>query len=80
MAPVEQRVVQILAGIREPVPSVVIETKAELAGLKPAAVRQALRRLAARGHIHRLANGGRGRYVVADTLFRQFLMRRGRGD
>lgn len=80
MAPVEQRVVQILAGIREPVPSAVIETKAELAGLKPAAVRQALRRLAARGHIHRLANGGRGRYVVADTLFRQFLMRRGRGD
>ena len=44
-------------------------------GVRPDATRQALRRLVARGHVDRQANGQRGRYVVHDRLFRRYLER-----
>lgn len=80
MAPIERRVVLILARSSEPVPSAVVEIAAQSVGVRPPAARQALRRLAARGHIDRLANGGRGRYIVADALFRRFLVLRSDGS
>lgn len=80
MPSAERGVVLILAGSRVPVPSAVVETRAQSVGVKPPAARQALRRLTARGHVTRLANGGRGRYVVADALFRRFIVRHSHGD
>ncbi len=73
MAPSEQAVVRLLADGNEPLRSRDVEGLARRAGVAPPATRQALRRLAAAGHIRRLANGRRGRYEVADPLFRRYL-------
>jgi len=73
MAPVERRVVSVVASASVARPSGEIEGEAERLGVAPPATRQALHRLAARGHIDRLANGQRGRYSVNDRLFRRFL-------
>jgi hypothetical protein len=54
-------------------------SRSQRLGIAPPATRQALRRLAARGHIDRLANGQRGRYLVSDRLFMRYLELRG-GD
>ena len=70
MSPVEQRVATVVASGREARSSGEIEGEAERGGVSPPATRQSLRRLAARGHIDRLASGQRGRYAVGDPLFR----------
>ena len=73
MAPAERQVVSVVASASVARLSGEIEDEAALLGIAPAATRQALRRLAARGHIERLANGQRGRYAVRDRLFRRYL-------
>jgi len=73
LSPSERAVVRVLADVSEPRRSGEIETLARRVGVAPAATRQALRRLAARGHVARLANGRRGRYAVQDPLFRRYL-------
>jgi hypothetical protein len=73
MSPSEQAVVRLLADGAEPRRSGEIEGLAKLVGIAPPATRQALRRLASRGHVARLANGRRGRYAVEDPLFRRYL-------
>ena len=73
MSPSERGVVRVVADSAEPRRSGDIESQALLAGIAPAATRQALRRLASRGHVARLANGGRGQYLVEDPLFRRYL-------
>lgn len=73
LSPSERAVVRVLANRAEPRRSGEIETLARRVGIAPAATRQALRRLAARGHVARLANGRRGQYAVQDPLFRRFL-------
>ena len=73
MSPVERRVVTVVASAREARPSGEIERDAGRLGVSPAATRQSLRRLAARGHLDRIASGQRGRYAVGDPLFRRYL-------
>jgi hypothetical protein len=73
MAPVEREVVSVVASTNTARPSGEIEAAAANLGIASPATRQALRRLAARGHIDRLANGQRGRYAVSDRLFRRYL-------
>jgi hypothetical protein len=73
MAPAERQVVLVVAAATDARPSGEIESEATRFGIEPPATRQALRRLAARGHIDRLANGQRGRYAVDDRLFRRYL-------
>ena len=73
MAPVERQVVSVVASETAARSSGEIEAAAMRLGIRPAATRQALHRLAARGHIDRLANGQRGRYEVRDRLFRRYL-------
>jgi len=73
MSPTERHVVAVAARSIEPQSSGEIEADAARRGVRPAATRQALRRLAARGHIDRVANGMRGRYAVNDRLFRRYL-------
>ncbi|NJD26847.1 MAG: hypothetical protein FIA92_00935 [Chloroflexi bacterium] len=73
MAPAERQVVSVVASATVARPSGEIEGDARRLGIAPAATRQALRRLAARGHVDRLANGNRGRYAVNDRLFRRYL-------
>ena len=73
MAPVERQVVSVVAAADVARPSGEIEAEATRHGVAPPATRQALRRLAARGHIDRLANGQRGRYEITDRLFRRYL-------
>jgi hypothetical protein len=73
MAPVERQVVSVVASANVARPSGEIDGETKRLGIAPPATRQALRRLAARGHIDRLANGQRGRYSVNDRLFRRFL-------
>lgn len=73
MAPVERQVVSVVAAADVARPSGEIEGEATHLGIAPPATRQALRRLAARGHIDRLANGQRGRYEITDRLFRRYL-------
>ena len=78
MAPVERQVVSVVASAHVARPSGEIEEDATRFGIAPAATRQALRRLAARGHVDRLANGQRGRYAITDRLFRRYLEMQGR--
>lgn len=73
MAPAERQVVSVVASASVARPSGEIEGDAEGLGVAPPATRQALRRLAARGHIDRVANGQRGRYAISDRLFRRYL-------
>jgi hypothetical protein len=73
MAPVERQVVSVVAAAKVARPSGEIEAEATRSGIAPPATRQALHRLAARGHIDRLANGQRGRYAIGDRLFRRYL-------
>lgn len=73
LSPSERAVVRVLADGTEPRRSGEIESLARRVGIAPAATRQALRRLAARGHVARLANGRRGQYMVEDPLFRRYL-------
>jgi DNA-binding transcriptional regulator PaaX len=73
MSAVERQVVAVAAQSPEPRPSGEIEAAASRHGVRPAATRQALRRLVARGHLDRLASGMRGRYAVNDRLFRRYL-------
>ncbi|HEX7951274.1 MAG TPA: AAA family ATPase [Candidatus Limnocylindrales bacterium] len=73
MAPAERQVVSVVASATAARPSGEIEDAAKGLGIAPPATRQALRRLAARGHIDRLANGQRGRYAIGDRLFRRYL-------
>ena len=73
MSPVERQVVAVVATTEEARPSGEIELAAGRRGIRPASARQSLRRLAARGHIDRLADGRQGRYVVRDRLFRLYL-------
>jgi hypothetical protein len=73
MSPSERTVVRLLADGAEPRRSGEMEALARLMGIAPPATRQALRRLASRGHVARLANGRRGRYKVEDPLFRRYL-------
>jgi hypothetical protein len=73
MSPIDRQVVAVLARSTEPRPSGDIEAEVARRGIRPGAIRQSLRRLAARGHVDRLANGHRGRYLVRDRLFRRFL-------
>jgi hypothetical protein len=73
MSPIDRQVVAVIARSTEPRPSGDIEAEAQSLGVKPGAARQSLRRLAARGHINRLASGHRGRYAVRDRLFRRYL-------
>jgi len=79
MAPVERQVVSVVASARAARLSGEIESETARLGIAPAATRQALRRLAARGHVERLANGQRGRYAVRDRLFRRYLEMQGLG-
>jgi hypothetical protein len=79
MAPAERQVVSVVASASVARLSGEIEGEAARLGIAPAATRQALRRLAARGHIDRLANGQRGRYAVRDRLFRRYLELQGLG-
>jgi hypothetical protein len=73
MAPVERQVVSVVASASFARPSGEIEAEAARLGIRPAATRQALRRLAARAHVDRFSNGQRGRYAVRDRLFRRYL-------
>lgn len=73
MAPVERQVVSVVPSETAARSSGEIEAEAMRLGIRPAATRQALHRLAARGHVDRLANGQRGRYEVRDRLFRRYL-------
>ena len=73
MAPAERHVVSVVASATVARASGEIEREAARLEIAPPATRQALRRLAARGHIDRLANGQRGRYAVSDRLFRRYL-------
>jgi AAA ATPase-like protein len=73
MSPIDREVVALLARSSEPMPSGLVEGQVARRGIRAGAARQSLRRLAIRGHIDRLANGHRGRYIVRDVLFRRFL-------
>jgi hypothetical protein len=73
MSPIDREVVALLARSSEPMPSGQVEGQLARRGIRAGATRQSLRRLAIRGHIDRLANGHRGRYIVRDVLFRRFL-------
>ena len=73
MSPIDREVVAVLARSVEPRPSGGVEAQVAQRGIRPGATRQSLRRLAARGHIDRLANGHRGRYAVSDRLFRRYM-------
>lgn len=73
LSPSAQAVVRLLADGAEPRRSGKIEALARHADIAPAATRQALRRLASRGHVARLAYGRRGQYAVEDPLFRRYL-------
>lgn len=73
LSPSERAVIRLLADGTEPRRSGEIEGLARLAGIAPSATRQALRRLASRGHVARLADGRRGRYTIEDPLFRRYL-------
>jgi AAA ATPase-like protein len=73
MSAVERRVVAVVAQSADARPSGEIEAEAARHGVRPAATRQALRRLVARGHVERLASGMRGRYTINDRLFRRYL-------
>ena len=73
MSPVERQVVAVVAAAEDARPSGEIEVAAGRRGVRPASTRQALRRLAARGHVDRLADGRQGRYLVRDRLFRLYL-------
>ena len=73
MSPIDRQVVAVVARSTEPRPSGDIEAEARRLGVRPGAARLALRRLAARGHIERVASGHRGRYAVRDRLFRRYL-------
>jgi hypothetical protein len=73
MSPVDREVVAVLARSAEAHPSGDIEAAVARRGIRPGATRQSLRRLAAKGHIDRLANGMRGRYSINDRLFRRYL-------
>jgi hypothetical protein len=73
MSPNDRQVVAVVARSTEPRPSGDIEAEAQTLGVKPGAARQSLRRLAAAGHINRLASGHRGRYAVRDRLFQRYL-------
>ena len=73
MSPVDRAVVAALVRSAEARPSGDIEAQVARRGIRPGATRQSLRRLAARGHIDRLANGHRGRYAIRDRLFGRFL-------
>ncbi len=73
LSPSERAVIRVLAEGAEARRSGEIETLARRVGIAPAATRQALRRLAGRGHVTRLANGRRGQYMVEDPLFRRYL-------
>ncbi|MBA2720504.1 MAG: AAA family ATPase [Chloroflexi bacterium] len=73
MSPIDRQVVAVVARSTEPRPSGAIEAEAHRLGVRPGAARLALRRLAARGHIDRVASGHRGRYAVRDRLFQRYL-------
>ncbi|MBI3745449.1 MAG: AAA family ATPase [Chloroflexi bacterium] len=73
MAPAERQVASVVASANVARLSGEIEDAAKRLGISPPATRQALRRLAARGQIDRLANGQRGRYAISDRLFRRYL-------
>ncbi len=73
MSPIDRQVVAVVARSTEPRPSGDIEAEAHRIGVRPGAARLALRRLAARGHINRVASGHRGRYAVRDRLFQRYL-------
>ena len=73
MSPVDREVVGVLARQYDPRPSGDVEAEVARRGIRPGATRQSLRRLTSRGHIDRLANGHRGRYVIRDRLFKHFL-------
>ena len=77
MSPIDRAVVAVLAQTGVPRTSGDIEAEVARRRIRPGATRQSLRRLAARGHIDRLANGHRGRYLVRDRLFRRFLKLQG---
>ena len=73
LSPSERAVVRVLADVSEPRRSAEVESLARHVGIAPTATRQALRRLASRGHVARLTNGRRGLYAVEDPLFRRYL-------
>jgi hypothetical protein len=73
MSAIERQVVGVTARSSMPRPSGEIETEAARRGVQPPTTRQALRRLAAHGHIDRVSDGMRGRYAVSDRLFRRYL-------
>jgi hypothetical protein len=73
LSPIDRQVVAVVARRTEPRSSGDIEAEATKLGVRPGAARQSLRRLAARGHINRLASGHRGRYSVRDRLFQRYL-------
>jgi hypothetical protein len=73
MSPIDRQVVAVVARSMEPRPSGDIEAEAATLGVRPSAARQSLRRLAAAGHIDRLASSRRGRYAVRDRLFQRYL-------
>ena len=73
MSPIDRQVVAVVARSMEPRPSGDIEAEAATLGVRPSAARQSLRRLAAAGHINRLASSRRGRYAVRDRLFQRYL-------
>jgi hypothetical protein len=73
MSSIERQVVGVTARSTEPRPSGEIEAEAALRGVQPPTTRQALRRLAAHGHVDRVSDGMRGRYAVTDRLFRRYL-------
>ena len=73
MSSIERQVVGVAARSTEPRPSGEIEAEAALRGVQPPTTRQALRRLAAHGHVDRVSDGMRGRYAVTDRLFRRYL-------
>jgi DNA-binding MarR family transcriptional regulator len=73
MSPIDGQVVAVVARSTEPRPSGDIEAEAARLGVRPSAARQSLRRLAAAGHIDRLASSRRGRYAVRDRLFQRYL-------
>ncbi len=73
MSPIDRVVVAVVAESTEPRPSGEIEAEAGRHRVRPGAARQSLRRLAAKGHIDRIANGHRGRYALQDRLFQRYL-------
>jgi hypothetical protein len=73
MSSIERQVVGVTARSTEPRLSGEIEAEAARRGVQPPTTRQALRRLAAHGHVDRVSDGMRGRYAVSDPLFRRYL-------